>query len=148
MGKEVTWWEWKWCAKPSGLVHGLDSCGNARLLAEEPWLFVGSLPWLCSGALKLLEYTGNLFVLKTALFVVTWRVAFFSFQFYWDMIDVLSFSRYVVSDSSATPRTVAHQALLSMGFSRQDYWSRLLFLSPGDLPDPRIEPESPVYSTV
>ena len=48
---------------PRGPVHGLHGCGNARLLAEEPWLFVGSLPWLCSGALKLLEYTGNLFVL-------------------------------------------------------------------------------------
>ena len=33
--------------------------------------------------------------------------------------------------------------LQSMGFSRQDYWSGLLFLSPGDLPDPGIEPRSP-----
>ena len=31
-----------------------------------------------------------------------------------------------------------------MGFSRQEYWSGLLFLSPGDLPDPGIEPRSPV----
>ena len=38
-----------------------------------------------------------------------------------------------------TPLTVAHQALLSMGFSRQEYWSRLLFHPPGDLPDPDIE---------
>ena len=37
---------------------------------------------------------------------------------------------------------VAHQALLSMGFSRQEYWSGLLCLPPGDLPDPRIEPMS------
>ena len=41
-----------------------------------------------------------------------------------------------------TPRTVAHQAPLSMGFSRQEYWSRLPFPSPGDLPDPGIEPRS------
>ena len=33
---------------------------------------------------------------------------------------------------------------LSMGFSRQEYWSRLSFPSPGDLPNPRIEPRSPV----
>ena len=33
--------------------------------------------------------------------------------------------------------------LQSMGFSRQEYWSGLLFPSPGDLPDPRIEPRSP-----
>ena len=39
----------------------------------------------------------------------------------------------------ATPRTVAHQAPLSMGFSRQEYWSGLPLPSPGDLPDPGIE---------
>ena len=38
---------------------------------------------------------------------------------------------------------VAHQAPLSMGFPRQEYWSGLLFLSPGDLPDPGIQPRSP-----
>ena len=36
--------------------------------------------------------------------------------------------------------TVAHQAPLSMGFFRQEYWSRLSFPPPGDLPDPGIEP--------
>ena len=41
------------------------------------------------------------------------------------------------------PRTVAHQALLSMGFPREEYWSGLSFPSPGDLPDPGIEPGSP-----
>ena len=44
---------------------------------------------------------------------------------------------------SETPRTVAHQAPLSMEFSRQEYWSGLPFPSPGDLPDPGIEPGSP-----
>ena len=38
-----------------------------------------------------------------------------------------------------TPWTVACQATLSMGFSRQEYWIRLLFASPGDLPDPGIK---------
>ena len=42
-----------------------------------------------------------------------------------------------------TPRTVAYQAFPSMGFSRQEYWSRLPFPSPGDIPDPGIEPRSP-----
>ena len=41
-----------------------------------------------------------------------------------------------------TPRTVAHQAPPSMGFSRQEYWSGLPFLSPGDLPKPGIKPRS------
>ena len=43
----------------------------------------------------------------------------------------------------ATPWTVAHQASPSMGFSRQEYWSGLPFPSPGDLPNPGIEPRSP-----
>ena len=43
----------------------------------------------------------------------------------------------------ATPWTVAHQAPRSMGFSRQGYWSGLPFPSPGNLPDPGIEPRSP-----
>ena len=43
-----------------------------------------------------------------------------------------------------TPWTAALQAPLSMGFSRQEYWSGLPFPSPGDLPDPGIEPISPV----
>ena len=42
-----------------------------------------------------------------------------------------------------TPWTVAYQAPPSMGFSRQEYWSGLPFPSPGDLPDPGIEPRSP-----
>ena len=43
----------------------------------------------------------------------------------------------------ATPWTVARQAPLSMGFSRQDYWSGLPFPSPGNLPNPGIEFRSP-----
>ena len=43
----------------------------------------------------------------------------------------------------ATPWTVAHQDLPFMEFSRQEYWSGLPFLSPGDLPDPRIKARSP-----
>ncbi|XP_055406649.1 arfaptin-1 isoform X7 [Bubalus kerabau] len=49
----------------------------------------------------------------------------------------------VMSDS-ATPWTVTLQAAQSMGFSRQEYWSGLPFLSPGDLPDPGMKPRSPV----
>ena len=41
-----------------------------------------------------------------------------------------------------TLRTVAHQAPLSMGLSRQEYWSGLSFPSPGDLPNLGIKPES------
>ena len=46
----------------------------------------------------------------------------------------------------ATLWTVAHQAPLSMGFSRQQYWSGLPFPSPGDLPNPGIELRSPLHA--
>ena len=42
----------------------------------------------------------------------------------------------------ATPWTVAHKAPLSVEFSRQEYWGGLPFPTPGDLPDPGIEPTS------
>ena len=47
-----------------------------------------------------------------------------------------------------TPWTVARQAPLSMGFSRQEYWSGLPFPPPGDLLHPGIEPESPAGSAL
>ena len=47
-----------------------------------------------------------------------------------------------------TPRTIARQAPLSMGFSRQEYWSRLPFPPPGNLPDPGIEPASPALAGI
>ena len=47
----------------------------------------------------------------------------------------------------ATPWTVACQAPMSMGFSRQEYWSGLSFPSPGDLPDPELEHRSPSLQT-
>jgi hypothetical protein len=51
-----------------------------------------------------------------------------------------------MSDSFVSPGTVAHQAPLSMGFSRQEYWSGLPYSSPGDLPDAGIEPKSLVLT--
>ena len=47
-----------------------------------------------------------------------------------------------------TPWSVTHQAPLSMGFSRQEYWNVLLFPPPGDLPGPGIEPGSPELQVV
>ena len=49
----------------------------------------------------------------------------------------------LVAQSCLTPWIVACQASLSMGVSRQEYWSNVPFPSPGDLPDPGIEPGSP-----
>ena len=69
--------------------------------------------------------------------------SFFRFQFksnFQYSMKVQSFSRVWLFVS---PWTVAHQAPPSMGFSRQEYWSGLPFPSPGDLPNPGIEPRSP-----
>ena len=65
--------------------------------------------------------------------------------------NIIRFSEWVRSVSRVrlfvTPWTVAHQAPPSMGFSRQEYWSELPFPSPGDLPDPVIEPRCPSLQT-
>ena len=53
------------------------------------------------------------------------------------------FSHKVMSDSSLTPSGVALQAPQFMGLSRQEYWTGLLFPTPGHLSNPRIEPMSP-----
>ena len=52
----------------------------------------------------------------------------------------------VIFDSFVTPRTVVHQAFLSMGFLRQEYWSGWPFPFPGDLPDSGIKPRSPALA--
>ena len=56
-------------------------------------------------------------------------------------------SHSAVSDSE-TPWIVAHQAPLSMGFSRQEYWSGLPFPPPRDLPNPGIKFRSPALQAV
>ena len=64
----------------------------------------------------------------------------------WYAFHVLSESESEVAQLCPTlcdSWTVAHQTPPSMGFSRQEYWSGLLFPSPGDLPDSGIEPGSP-----
>ena len=66
----------------------------------------------------------------------------YAFSFYTGSVHVCVLSCSAESDSSLTPWTVACQAPVSMEFSKQDYWSGLLFPipTPGDLPDPGIEP--------
>ena len=58
---------------------------------------------------------------------------------------MLLFNCLVLSDSFATPWTVAHQAL-SMGFPRQKYLSGLSFPSSGNLPGPWVEPTTPAQA--
>ena len=87
-------------------------------------------------------------------------IIFFFLLFYWSIVDLQccnSFHVYnrvsypyicggLVAKSCltlATPWAIACQAPLSMGFSRQEYWSGLPFPSPGDLPGPGTELQSP-----
>ena len=68
-----------------------------------------------------------------------WVAISFSNAWKWKVkVKLLSRARLL-----ATPWTAAYQAPPSMGFSRQEYWSRLPFPSPGDLPNPGNEPRSP-----
>ena len=62
------------------------------------------------------------------------------------MLVVVLFKHSVVINSFVTPWTLAHYALLSMDFSSQEYWSGFPFPSPGDLPDPQMEPSSPALA--
>ena len=64
------------------------------------------------------------------------------FAYHWIIVVVWSLSHVQLF---ATLWTVAHQALLSMDFSRQEYWSGLPFPSSGDLPEPGIKPTSPAW---
>ena len=92
----------------------------------------------------------------TVFYMNSWSFKFLKF--------ILKFPEYICIGNSriqgvcelshvqlfAAPWTVAHQAPLSMGFFKQEYWSRLPFPSPGDLPDPGIEPAyfaSPVMAS-
>ena len=65
---------------------------------------------------------------------------------YWNSVTIVHYVKGCVCAQSCrlfvAPWTVAHQASLSMRFSRQEYWSGLPFSSPGDLPNPGIEPVS------
>ena len=60
-------------------------------------------------------------------------------------VGVESLSRVCLT---VTSRTIAYQAPLSFGFSRQEYWNGLPFPPPGDLPNPGIKPVSPASSAL
>ena len=81
----------------------------------------------------------NLFSKVAAPFYIfTFPPAMNKIPFSWKKVKSLSRIRLF-----ETPWTVAYQAPPSMGFSRQEYWSGVPFPSPGDLPNPRLEPRSP-----
>ena len=73
----------------------------------------------------------------------TLQVSLFLITAKWDYLCTNVLSCFSHVQLFTTLWTVAHQAPLSMGFPKQEYWSGLPFPSPGDLPDPGIEPRFP-----
>ena len=74
--------------------------------------------------------------------------SFLPLLFFWPLLAYTDLLNLVVKVTQscptlATPWTVAHKNPLSMGFSRQEYWSGFPFLPPRDVPDPGTEPGSP-----
>ena len=96
----------------------------------------------CTSIYSWALFLGAIYLPKSHLILLHLIFKFFFFFFIWDQE-----KRKVKSLSSVrlftTPWTGGHQAPPSMGFPRQEYWSGLLFPSPGDLPDPGIKPGSP-----
>ena len=101
--------------------------------------------WLTFSVIHLIASTPN-HMLETHFYGLTHDAGcwFLNFGSFWKnpvcvCVCVLAFNCVQLS---VTPWTAAHQAPLSLGFSRQEYWSGLLFPSPGDLPNPEIKPVS------
>ena len=95
-------------------------------LTQWAWSWVNSGSWWCTGRPGVLRFMGSQRVEHD------WAT-----ELNWCML-----SHFICVRLFATPRTVACQAPLSMGFSRQEYWSGFPFPTPGDLPDPGVEPMS------
>ena len=136
-----------------GIECGSPALQAVALPSEPPYphcpLKELQLSILLSGAISII----SIFLKQTYLCPIYWL--FFGFKYYllsshhgwWELASVnfLHLSNPNASFSSfLTPwTTVVYQAPLSMEFSKQEYWSGLPFPSPGDLPDPGIEPGSP-----
>ena len=114
------------CSPPGSSVHGIL---QARVLewVAMPSSRGSSDPGMEPSALKSPPLVGGLFITSATWLFRKWK---------WSLL-----SRVWLS---ATPWTVAYQVSQSVEFSRQEYWSGLPFPSPGDLPNPGIEPGSPV----
>ena len=126
---------------------------------------MGCSPWVAEGQTRLSDFTFTFHFhalekeMATHSSVLAWRIpgtgepgglpSMGSHRVGHDCSDLAAININVYRAQSlchvrvfASPWTVAHQAPLFMGFSRQEYWSGLPFPSPGDLPDPGIKPRT------
>ena len=117
-------WDPPDCSSPGSSVHGILQARIPEWTAMPP-----------PGNLYTQEFNPRL------LFLLHWQVSSLPLKV---KVKVKLLSHVQLF---ATSWTVAYQAPLSMRFSRQEYWSGLPFPSPGDLPDPGIEPRSPALES-
>ena len=132
---------------------------------KEMWVFdswVGKIPWRRKWQLTPVFLPGEFqgqnqailwksesgFLKLSALVIFLSKSTYQLFSFHKTTIFLFLFFSLSCARLFATPWTVAYQAPQSMGFSRQEYWSGVPFPSPGDLPDPEIEPASPAPPTL
>ena len=130
-GDGGAWWAAVYGVKQSQTrLKRLSSSSSRLVIAFLPRSKRLLISWLQSPSAVILEPQNKIFH------------CFHCFPMYlpWSDGKVKSLSRVQLF---ATPWTAAYQAPLSMGFSRQEYWSGLPFPSPGDLPHPGIESRSP-----
>ena len=122
-------WEIPWMEESDRL----QSMGSQRV--GHDWATSFTSLYRPPSSLLILEfYVKHIYHLCTDVYVKELKV--------FNKIIYMCISCSALSDS-ASPWTVAHHATLSMGFSRQEYWKRLLFPSPRDFPDPGINPGLP-----
>ena len=120
------------CSPPSSSVHGLFQAGILEWVAIS-FSRGSSQPRDWTQVSRIAGRRFNLWATREAH-----MISITTTQLYWCSIKgvMLLFSCLILSDSFATPWTVALQSPLSVGFPRQEYWSGLSFPSPGDLPYP------------
>ena len=114
-------WRTPWTEEPGGL----QSMGSQRVAhtTEQPYRHLFQRQDPCKGCFSILESFPS-----PPICVANSQLSFVLCKLF-------------VMSNSATPQTVAHQAPLSMRFSRQEYWNELPFPTPGDLPNPGIKPK-------
>ena len=130
------------CSAP-GIGPSLSpgACLNSCPLSQWCYLTTHHLPTPSPLALILSQHQG-LFQWVGSFHQVA-KVLEFQLQSFQCMLGCVVLSHFSHVQPFATPWSVACQAPLSIGLSRQEYWSGLLCPSPGDLPNPDIKPRSP-----
>ena len=140
--------KWKWShsvVSDSSRPHGLQP---TRLL--HPWDFPGKSGVPLPSPSSSLDMSICRVFKYVLIFILYWSIVGLQgcavIQLHAYMYLLLLFSHWVVSNSFATPWTVVYKAALSMGFPRQDYWSKLPYSSPGDFLEPGTETASPAMA--